>query len=118
MERISFMTHHGHRILFLDFTDCNAEQVAEISDQVPSVVAQEPAGSVLALADFTGAAFTREAVEHIKIATAIDKPRVKRAAWVLADNLPKALYDSVRTFSTREFPVFATREAALEYLVS
>jgi len=28
------------------------------------------------------------------------------------------LYDSIRSFSAREFPVFATREQALEYLVS
>lgn len=116
MEHISFITDRGQRILLLDFRGCTADEMAEIADRVPPIVTQEPPGSVLALADFTGAEFTREAVEHIKIATAIDKPHVKRAAWVLDHNLPKTLYDSVRTFSTRDFPVFPTREAALEYL--
>ncbi len=36
----------------------------------------------------------------------------------LAGNLPKALYESVRSFSAREFPVFDTREEAMDYLVS
>ncbi len=118
MERIRFVTHREQRILLVDFTQCSPQEVAEISDQVPAMVTREPTGSVLVLADFTGAEFSRDAVEHIKIATAIDKPHIKRAAWVMAENLPKALYDSIRSFTTREFPIFPTREAALDYLVS
>jgi hypothetical protein len=116
MERIRFVTHRGQRVLLLDLTNCNADEVADIADKVPPIVTQEPRGSVLVLADFTGAEFSRETVEHIKVAAAVDKQHVKRDAWVLDHNLPKALYDSIRTFSTRELPIFPTREAALEYL--
>jgi len=42
---------------------------------------------------------------------------LKKAAWVLTENLPRALYESIRMFSGRELPTFATREEALEYLV-
>jgi hypothetical protein len=118
VERIQFVTHQKRRILLLDFTGCSSEEVAAISDQVPAIVTREPSDSVLVVADFSGAEFSREAVEHIKIATAFDRAFVKRAAWVLTHNLPKTLYDSVRSFSAREFPIFATREEALDYLVS
>jgi len=118
MDRIRFVAHRNQRILLLDFTDCKAEEVATICDRVPEIVTGEPVGSVLVVADFSGAAFNRNAVERIKIATAIDKPHIKRAAWVLAGNLPKALYESVRSFSAREFPVFDTPEEAMDYLVS
>ena len=118
MDRIRFMTHRDQRILLLDFTNCSPEAIADISDRVPSMVTQEPTGSVLVLADFTGAEFSREAVEHIKVATAIDRPHINRAAWVLDENMPKTLYESVRRFSARDFPVFSTREEALKYLVS
>jgi hypothetical protein len=73
---------------------------------------------VLVVADFTGAEFSREAVEHIKVAVAFDRAHVKRAAWVLTENLPKTLFDSIRSFSARDFPVFGTRQEALDYLVS
>lgn len=116
MDRIRFVTHREQRVLLLDFTGCGPEEVAEIADQVPELVTQEPEGSVRVVADFTGAEFNRDAVERIKVATAIDKRHIQRAAWVLDHNLPKALYDSVRTFTGREFPVFATREEALDYL--
>jgi hypothetical protein len=118
MERIQFVTHRNHRILLLDFTDCEADELATLFDRVPEIVTREPQGSVLILADFSGTEFSRDAVERLKIAAAIDRPHVKRAAWVQAENLPKTLYDSVRTFSAREFPVFPNREEALEYLVS
>ncbi len=118
MDRIRFVTHRDQRILLLDGTNCNPEQLAELADKVPPIVTSEPSGSVLLAADFTGARFTRDAVEHIKIAAALDKPHIKRAAWVLDANFPKVLYDSVRSFSARELPIFPTREEALDYLVS
>jgi len=118
VDRIRFVTHRGQRVLLLDFTNCNAEEVAAIADQAPAIVTQEPSGSVLALSDFSGAEFTRETMEHIKVSTAYDRAYVKRAAWVLTENLPKALYDSVRSFSAREFPVFPTLQEALDYLTS
>ena len=118
MDRIRFITHRGQRVLLFDVTDCAPDEMAVLADRIPDVVTQEPLGSVLLLADYSKARFTRESVEHVKIAAVFDRPHLKRAAWVLTENLPKALYDSIRTFSAREIPVFATREEALEYLVS
>jgi hypothetical protein len=117
MERLRFVTHRDQRVLLLDFTNCTPDEISATSDQAPAVVTNEPAGSVLVVADFSGAEFDREAVEHIKVATAFDRAHVKRAAWVLTENLPKVLYDSVRQFSARDFPVFNTREEALDYVV-
>jgi hypothetical protein len=118
VERISFVIHRDQRVLLVDFTNCNPQEVAATADRVPAIVTQEPAGSVLAVADFTGAEFDKDAVERIKIATAFDRPHVKCAAWVLNENLAKTLYDSVRRFSARDFPVFHTREEALDYVVN
>jgi len=118
MDRIRFVMHRNQRILLLDFTGCTAEEVGALSDRVPETVSREPLGSVLLVADFSGSEFSRTAVERIKIATALDRPHIKRSAWVLTANLPKALYDSIRSFSVREFPIFATREEAMDYLVS
>jgi len=118
MDAIRFVTHRDQRILLLDFTESTTEEVGELSSRVPEVITREPKGSVLVVADFSGVKFSREAVERIKIATALDRPHIKRAAWVLTENLPKALYDSIRSFSAREFPVFDTREKAMDYLVS
>ena len=117
MERISFVTHRGQRILLIDYSNCTAAEIAEVADHAPPIITKEPPGSVLLLADFTGAEFTREAIEHFKVAAALDQPHIRRDAMVLDHNLPKALYDSVRAFTRREYPIFNTREEAMEYLV-
>ena len=118
MDRIQFITHRDQRILLVDCSQCMAGEVATIADLLPDFVTREPLGSVLVLADFSGAQFSREAVEHVKIAAVFDRPHLKRSAWVLTENLPKAFYDSILSFSARQIPTFATREEAMEYLVS
>ena len=117
MERIRFIDHQGQRILLVDLTGCTSEEIAAIANQVPVHVTREPAGSLLLLADFTNCKITREAVERIKIAAALDRKHLKRSAWVFNGNIPKPLHDAVKSFSSRDIPKFETREAALGFLV-
>ena len=117
MERVRFLDHLGHRILLIDHTGSNAKEVMAVSDHASSLIQKEPLGSVLLLSDFSHATLNREVVEHIKVDAARNRPHLKRSAWVVTDNLPKALHDSLRTFSAREIPLFKTREQAMEYLI-
>ncbi|HZD33052.1 MAG TPA: hypothetical protein VE779_15490 [Candidatus Angelobacter sp.] len=116
MDRISYVTHRNQRVLVADCSECSPAELAAVIDEVPRHVTKEPLGSVLLLADYSRSVFNKETVEHLKIAAVFDKPHLKKAAWVLTENLPHALYESVRTFSGRELPTFATRHEALEYL--
>ena len=116
-DRVRYITHQGQRILLVDCSNCTAAQVATICDLVPSYVTPEPERSVLLLADFSDAQIDRAALEHLKIATVFDRPHLKRSAWVIAPNFPKAFYENLKAFSVRELPTFQTREQALSYLV-
>jgi hypothetical protein len=117
MDRISYIDYRNQRVLLADCSDCSPEELAAVIDQIPTYVTKEPLGSVLLLADYSRSVFNKDTVEHLKVAAVFDKPHLKKAAWVLTENLPKALYESVRTFSGRELPTFGSREEALEYLV-
>ena len=117
MDRIVFLTCRNQRVLLADCSDCSPEELAAVIDDVPKHVTTQPAGSVLLLADFSRSVFTKETIEHLKLAAVFDRPHLKRSAWVLTQNLPKTLFESVRTFSGRQIPTFATRDEALEYLV-
>jgi|SRR5208283_133980 len=117
MDRITCLTFRNQKVLVADCSDCSPEELAAVIDEVPKHVTREPPGSVLLLADFSRSMFNKETVEHLKLAAVFDRPHLKKSAWVLTQNLPKALYDAVRTFSGREIPTFETREEALVYLV-
>ena len=118
MDRITRIQYRNREVLLVDGTDCSAAELVAVIDSVPEHVTREPLGSVLIVGDFSRAVFTKETVEHLKLAAVFDKPHVKKAAWVLTENLDKTLYESVRAFSGRDLPLFPTREEALEYLVS
>jgi hypothetical protein len=116
-DRVGFITHEGKQVLLIDFTNCTPEEVTSVSDEARRIITAQAEHSVLVLADFAGAQFSRDGVTRIKEVTTYDRPFVKRAAWVHTGSLPKVFYDAIQMFSQREFPTFETREEALEFLV-
>lgn len=116
-ERIRFIEHRGKRILLIDISGCSAIEVEKAARIVPSYVTSEPVGSVLLLADFTGAEFDRIAIERLKESAVFDRPHLKRSAWVGTEKLPGIFLEHIKSFSRRELPTFKTREEAMDWLV-
>ncbi len=118
MDRARWITHQGKQILFLDLTNCTAQEVIQSVNEVQHIVTTQPINSVRTLSDLNGAQFSRDAVTRIKEVAVFDRPHVSRAALVGADSLPQVFYDALKTFSRREFPRFKTREEAMDWLVT
>jgi SpoIIAA-like len=117
-ERIRFIEHKGKQVLLVDMSHSSSAELENFALLVPSYVTSESKGSVLLLADFTGAEFDRIAIERLKVAAVFDRPHIKRSAWVGTESLPKIMYEHIKSFSQRELPTFHTREEALDWLVS
>jgi hypothetical protein len=116
-ERIRFIDHQGEKILVVDFSNCQANEVEEIARAVPDYTTVQPPGSVLVLTDFSGAAFDRDAIRAVKEAAVFDKPFVKKSALIGTEDLPASFYDELTSFSRRELRIFKTRGEALAWLV-
>jgi len=117
MDRVRFITHKGKQILFLDYRDATEAQALALIKERRRVVAEQPKGSLLTVADLTGADFTKKVVEEVKAATVLDRPHVKRAALVGVETAPKGLIDAVSTFSHRKWAQFKTVPEALDWVV-
>lgn len=117
-NRIGFISHKGKKILLVDCSNCTVEQLVELAALVPVEVTSQPHGSVLLLADFTGASFDRNSVDRLKPSLVFDRPHLKRSAWVGVEQLPKIFYEHLKSFSQRELPIFKTREEAMDWLVA
>ena len=118
MERVRFIDHMGNQILLIDCTECGPRELVEVFKEVQQVVTSQPPGSVLTMADFTDAEFDKAAADQMKLVAAYDRAHVRRSAIVGADFLPDVYYRGLLSFSARDFPVFKTREEALDWLVS
>jgi hypothetical protein len=116
-ERLRFIKHKGHAIFLIDFTRCTAKELLLLLDQVRADIARHEPGSVLTLADFTGAQIDKNVATRVKEVLVFDRPYVKRSAWVGTESLPAVFYEHFKSFSQRELPLFKTREEAMEWLV-
>ena len=119
MKRVRFIEHRGQRVLLLDYSNLtNEQEMLEMVEERTELVSKEPPGSVLTLADLTGAHASRTAIARIKEANVLEKPYVRRAALVGAETLlPKGALEAVGTFAAKNWERFATREEALDWLV-
>ncbi len=116
-ERLRFIKHCGKPILLVDFSQGTKQEILLLLDQIKNTIAQEPHGSLLTLADFTGAQVDKAVATRMKEVLVFDRPYVKKSAWVGTASLPKVFYENFKSFSQRDFPAFETREEAMDWLV-
>lgn len=116
-DRIHFIEHEGKQILLVDASQVSAQQMLLLLEYVQVLVAKHARESVLILADLTGAKIDRTVATRIKEVLTLDRPFVKKTAWVGAENIPHALMESFHSFSQREIVLFKTREEAMDWLV-
>jgi hypothetical protein len=116
-ERIRFIEHKGNDILLLDFSWVTASQMIPLLDQVKDTIGQEDPKSVLVLANFKGAEIDHVVAMKIKEVLALDRPFVKKAAWIGSEHIPHALMENFHFFSQRETVIFKTAEEAMEWLI-
>jgi hypothetical protein len=115
-DRIHFIMHNDKRILSLDFSHATAAQMLPLLKMVRSVVARELPKSVLVLANYEGTEIDHEVAMKIKEVLTLDRPFVKKAAWLGTEHIPHAVMENFHTFSQREIVTFKTREEALDWL--
>ena len=116
-ERLRFIQHKGHAIFVIDFSNCSGAEMLLLIEQIRSIVARHPHNSMLTLADFNGAEIDKKVATRMKEVLTLDRPYVKRSAWVHAESVPHVFYENIKSFSQRDIPTFQTREEAMDWLV-
>ncbi len=118
-DRIHFVEHRGKQILLLDFSHANASEMQLLLEYVRITVAKHghDQAALVTLADFTGAEVDHAVAMRIKEVLTLDRPFVKKTAWVGAETIPHAFMENFHNFSQREITTFKTREEAMDWLV-
>ncbi len=116
-DRIHFTEHQGKQILLIDFSGASAPQMQLILELVRMTVAQHARESLLTLADMTDATVDHAVATKIKEVLTLDRPFVKKSAWVGTEKIPNAFLENFHNFSQRDIVIFQTREEAMDWLV-
>lgn len=117
-DRIRFIEHQGKQILLLDFSHADAHQMQLLHEYVRITVAKHGHESLVTLADFTGSEVDHAVATKIKEVLTLDRPFVKKTAWIGAESIPHAFMENFHNFSQREIMTFKTREEAMDWLVA
>ena len=104
--------------MIVDLSHCESKEILLLLDEIQLTVARHERGSLLTLADMTGAHVDRAVATRMKEVLVMDRPFVKRSAWVGINSVPHVYVENIKSFSQREFPPFKTREEAMDWLVS
>jgi hypothetical protein len=116
-ERLHVVKHKGQSIYVIDFSHCNGKEMLVLLDLVRADISRHAPGSVLTLADVSGAQINKKVATRVQEVLVLDRPYVKRSAWVGTESLPRVFYEHFKSFSQRELPTFKTREEAMDWLV-
>jgi len=116
-ERLHFVKHKGHAIYVSDLSHCTPKEILVLMDLVRADVSRHAPGSLLIMTDFTGAQIDKEVATQAKKVLVLDRPYIKKSAWVGTESLPHVFYENFKSFSQRELPTFKTREEAMDWLV-
>jgi len=116
-DRIHFLEHRGKQILLADFSHANAQEMQLLLEYLRVTVARHGHDSLVTLADFTGATVDHAVATKVKEVLTLDRPFVKKTAWVGAGGIPHAFMENFHNFSQREIVTFKTREEAMDWLV-
>lgn len=117
-ERVKFIEHQRKKILLLDFSNSDTEQVLKIIEAAKRLIRTKPEGSLLTLTDVTNARFDDEVGKGLKEFTLHNKPFVRAAAVVGVTGLKRIIFGAVVAFSKRKLEAFDSREQAKSWLIS
>ena len=116
-NRLRFVHHKGQVIFVVDFSHCKAKEMLALINQVKQIVARHAPGSMLTFADFSGAEIDKTVATRLKEVLVLDRPYVKKSAWIGAESVPHVFVENIKSFSQRDLPTFKTREEAMDWLV-
>ena len=116
-DRIRFIEHKGKPILLFDFSHAKAPEMQLLLEHIRIKVAQHARESLVTLADYTESTVDHAVATKIKEVLTLDRPFVKKTAWVGVESIPHAFMENFHTFSQREIATFKTREEAADWLV-
>jgi hypothetical protein len=117
MERIAWFEHKGKRILMEDYSGISPAELPALLEKAHRLIAAEPLGSVLAIANVHGTHYDRDASDRMKAFVKSNTPFIKATAVVGLSGLQTIVYQAiVKLTGRRNFYVIDSAGKARDFL--
>jgi hypothetical protein len=118
MKPSETISHKGKKITLVDLAHTAPAETLAILQDAQMRIAENPPKSVLILTDATDTVYNKEVSNAIQNFSAKNTPFVKKSAVIGVDGLRMVLLRTVILVTRREIKACATRQEALDWLVS
>jgi hypothetical protein len=118
MERVKQISFKGKNIIVVDISNCLPEESVAALPSAEALIAKQPSKSALVMTDVKGAKYNKDVAEAIKSFVSHNTPYVKASAVVGAEGAANILLQTLIFITRRELKAVATREEALDWLVT
>ena len=118
-NRLKWLEHKGHKILYVDYSKMKGVEIADFSNgPVSELYLTLPEDrETLILVNCTNAFANTQAMEALKKSNSLLVNRLKRGAVFEVSKVQKTLLNLLNKFTRVPFEPFSTQEDALEYLI-
>lgn len=117
MANTKFIDFEGYKILMIDFSNAELEEIVAVAKEVKLIVGKEPLKSVFTITNVNGIRISFGTIRVLKDLAVANKPFVKASAAIGLSSLQKVELDIIMKFSGRSFPTFNSVQEAAEWLV-
>ena len=117
-DRVEWINYKGKEILYCDFRNLNDEDLVRLIKLVDELVTTGAKKDLLKINDVRGQFATASVLPEIKRSSKLQKPYIKKSAYVGVTGVKKILLDAVNRISNIGAKPFTDLEEAKEWLVS
>lgn len=123
MKRIKFVRYKNNRILFVDSSNCTAQEALELFHNSHSIVKKQPKRSLLSMVNIDNVGYNWDLIKASQEYLALNKPYLKRTAVFNANYLHKFVFNTVIIFydwgyfNSSSFGIFDSMEEAKDWLI-
>ncbi len=121
MSRVEKIIHKGKEVVYLDFSGLDIQRRDEIKATIENgkkVIETYSHASALTLVNFSDTRYSSEVVADFRGFTEHNKSYVKKGAVIGIHGMTKIVFDGVMRLTGRNLPIFASKEEAMDWLVS
>ncbi|MCU4177483.1 STAS/SEC14 domain-containing protein [Carboxylicivirga sp. N1Y90] len=119
MERISFISQGGKKIIYMDFSGLREfKDINPIIESSKEYIRAQAENSAFTLTNMDGMHFNSDIKNAFSSFIGDNKPYVKAGAVIGLSGLLRIIYNGVNRLTGRDIKSFDTKEEAVEWLVS
>jgi len=116
-DRVEWIEYKGKQILYCDFRNLYDEDVIRLIKIVDDVVLASGQNNLLKINDVRGQFATSAILPEIKRSSKLQKPYIKKSAYVGITGVKKILLDAINRVSSIGAKPFTDVESAKEWLI-